>query len=161
VRNTQSTAKIGLRWASALLIVAFGFGAAACSSSSKPTVPPPTFQAPLPTLPAGTQLGNRAPEAAMTAINRYETTHGPKLGTWLLTAVQASKADASFVMYDISPAAPKDVNVQPGYGFAHRVGTTWTVVAFGSASVGCGPGRPGNATIPPTVLSSFGLRCPG
>src|SRR5580700_969995 len=146
VRNTQSTANIRLRWAGALLIVALGFGVGACSSSSKPAVPPPTVQTPVPTLPAGQQKGNRAPDAALTAINRYEATHGPKLGTWLLTGVQASKVDASFVMYDISPAAPKDVNVQPGYGFAHRVGTTWTVVAFGSVAVGCGPGRPGNAT---------------
>jgi len=161
VGNTQSTAKIRLRWACALTITVLGFGVGACSSSSKPAAPPPTVQTPLPTLPATPQRGNRAPELAVTAITRYETTHGPKLGTWLITSVQASKIDPSFVMYNISPAAPNDVNVQPGYGFAHRVGTTWTVVSFGSAAVGCPPGRPGNATIPPTVLSAFGLSCAG
>jgi hypothetical protein len=161
VRNTQSTAKVRLRWAAVLPIVALGFGVGACSTSTKATAPQPTVQTPLPTLPARPQRGKPAPDAAVTAITVYETKHGPKLGTWLITSVQASKVDASFVMYDISPAAPNDVNVRPGYGFAHRVGTTWTVVAFGSVAVGCGPGVPGNAKIPPTVLSAFGLRCAG
>jgi hypothetical protein len=161
VRHTQSTGTIRPLGAGALLIVALVVGVGACSSSSKPAVPPPTEQPPLPTLRATPQNGKQAPESAVTAITRYETKHGPKLGTWLITSVQASTVDASFVMYRISPASPKDVDVQPGYGFAHRVGTTWTVVAFGSASVGCPPGVPGNATIPPTVLSAFAVNCPG
>jgi len=161
VRNTQSAAKIRLRWACALLIVALGFGVASCSSSKKAAAPTTTIQVPLPTLRATPQRGTRAPEAAVTAITQYETKHGPKLGTWLITSAQGSTVDPSFVMYAISPANSTDVNVQPGYGFAHRVGSTWTVVAFGSAAVGCPPGVPGNATIPPTVLAAFDLRCSG
>lgn len=161
MRQTKSTGTIRPRGAGALVIVALVVGVAACSSSSKPAVPAPTVQTPLPTLRATPQHGNQAPDAAVTVITRYETKHGPKLGTWLITSVLGSKVDPSFVMYRISPASPKDVDVQPGYGFAHRVGTTWTVVAFGSASVGCPPGVPGNATIPPTVLSSFAVGCSG
>jgi hypothetical protein len=166
VTSTQSTANIRPRLAGALLIVVLGVGVAACSSSSKTsaplgTVPTPPTQAQLPSTLAGTQKGKPAPESAEEAITRYETKHGPKLGTWVITSVQASSSDPTFVMYRLSPASSKDTNVQGGYGFAHEVGTTWSVVAFGSSSVGCPPGVPGNATIPPTVLSTFDLTCPG
>lgn len=163
--STQSTANIRPRLAAALLIVVLGVGVTACSSSSKAsaplgTVPTPT-QAQLPSTLAAPQKGKPAPESAEEAITRYETKHGPKLGTWVITSVQASSSDPSFVMYRISPASSKDTNVHGGYGFAHEVGTTWSVVSFGSSLVGCPPGVPGNATIPPTVLSTFDLTCPG
>ncbi len=164
--STQCTANIRPRLAGALLIVVLGVGVTACSSSSKgsaplATVPTPPTQAQLPTTLAAPQKGNPAPDAAEEAIARYETKHGPKLGTWVITSLQASKSDPSFVMYRISPASSKDTNVHGGYGFAHEFGGTWSVVAFGSSSVGCPPGVPGNATIPPTVLSTFDLTCPG
>jgi hypothetical protein len=166
VTSTQSNANIRPRLAGALLIVVLGVGVAACSSSSKTTTPPlatvqtPPTQAQLPSTLAAPQKGKPAPELAEAAITQYETKHGPKLGTWVITSLQASTSDPSFVMYRISPASAKDINVQGGYGFAHEFGGKWSVVAFGSSEVGCPPGAPGNATIPPTVLSTFDLTCP-
>jgi hypothetical protein len=160
VSSTHSTTTFGLRSAGVMLIVALGLGVTACSSSSKTTTAPlPTVSSPGPTITATKQVGNPAPQAAINAIQTYETKHGPALGTWLLTYVQDSKVDNKFVLYKIGPAAPKDTNVQAGYGFVHELGTTWGVVGFGTDQVGCPPGVPGNATIPPTVLSSFGLSC--
>ena len=73
--------------------------------------------------------------------------------------MQASVADPTYVMFRISPASTKDTNVQGGYGFVHRQGTTWTVISFGSDAVGCPPGAPGNAVVPPPVISGFGFSC--
>lgn len=163
MRSMQSTAIARLRISRVVLIVVLGVGAAACSSSSKsastPTAALPTVSSPGPTITATKQLGNPAPPAALAAIQDYEKKNGPALGTWLLTSVQESKVDKTFVMYRISPASATDTNVQNGYGFVHEVGTKWSVVSFGSDQVGCPPGAPGNATIPPTVLSSFSLVC--
>ena len=144
----------------AALIVMLAVGASACSTSSKNTSNTLPFQeTPPSTLTATPQKGRPAPGAALAAINTYELKHGPALGTWLLTSVQASIADPAYVMYRISPASAKDTNVQGGYGFAHRQGEKWTVVSFGSDSVGCPPGAPGNAVVPVRVISGFGLRC--
>jgi hypothetical protein len=158
VSSTQFTANARLRLAAVALIVVLGLGAAACSSSSK-TSASTTTSTPLPTTPAPPQNGKPAPTAALTAINQYEAKSGPAPGTWLITSVQASKVDKTFVMYRLEPSSTSVKNVQSGYGFVHEVGTKWSVVGFGSDAVGCPPGVPGNATIPPTVLSSFGLTC--
>jgi hypothetical protein len=166
VQSTQSTVRTALRLAGGVMVVVLCLGAAACSSSGKsstaplPTVAPPPTDAPLPTTTAGKQIGKPAPLAAVTVINKYEAKNGPKLGTWLLSSVQASTQDPSFVMFRIGPATAADTNVQPGYGFAHEVGGKWAVVSFGSGNVGCPPGAVGNATIPPNVLASFDLTCP-
>ena len=145
----------------AALIVMLAVGGSACSSSSKNTgTTLPGFQeTPTSTISAPPQKGTPAPGAALAAINTYELKHGPALGTWLLTAVQASIANPSYVMFRISPASTKDTNVQGGYGFAHRQGTKWTVVGFGSDKVGCPPGAPGNAAVPALVISGFGFSC--
>jgi hypothetical protein len=166
VQSTESTVRSRLRLAGGVMILVLCLGAAACSSSDKsstpplPTVAPPPTQAPLPTTTAGKQVGKPAPVPAVVVINKYEAKNGPKLGTWLLSSVQASSQDPSFVMFRIGPATAADTNVQPGYGFAHKVDGKWTVVSFGSSNVGCPPGAVGNATIPPTVLASFDLACP-
>jgi hypothetical protein len=145
----------------AALIVMLAVGASACSSSSKNTSNSlPGFQeTPTSTITGTPQKGRPAPGAALAAINTYELKHGPALGTWLLTAVQASIADPAYVMFRISPASAKDTNVQGGYGFARQQGSKWTVVSFGSDSVGCPPGAPGNAVVPARVISGFGLSC--
>jgi hypothetical protein len=145
----------------AALIVMLAVGATACSTSSKHTSATlPVFQeTPTSTITATPQNGVPAPGAALAAINTYELKHGPALGTWLLTAVQASIADPTYVTFRISPASAKNTNVQAGYGFAHRLGAKWTVVSFGSDSVGCPPGAPGNAVVPARVISGFGLSC--
>jgi len=147
----------------AALIVTLGVGGAACSTSSPKTAPLPTVagfsETPTSTLRATPQKGAPAPAAAITAVSKYELAHGPKLGTWLLTAVRSSTADPAYVMFRVGPAAPNDTNVQAGYGFAHLAGSTWTVVGFGSDAVGCPPGAAGNAVVPPAVISSFGLSC--
>ena len=146
----------------ATLIALLAVGATACSSSSKSTANtlPGGFQeTPTSTLSATPQKGTPAPAPALAAINKYELAHGPKLGTWLLTSVQASIADPSYVMFRINPSSPTVTNVQSGYGFVHRHGTTWAVVGFGSDSVGCPPGAAGNTVVPARVITGFGLSC--
>jgi len=161
VSSIHSNAGIGPRLLGAALIVMLAAGATACSSSSKTTATtlPGFRETPTSTLTATPQKGKPAPGPALTAITTYELKHGPALGTWLLTSVQASVADPTYVMFRISPASTKDTNVQGGYGFVHRQGTTWTVISFGSDAVGCPPGAPGNAVVPPPVISGFGFSC--
>ena len=161
VSSIQAKVRVRPFLTGATLIVMLTVAATACSSSSKSTTSTfPTFhETPTSTLSATPQKGTPAPAAALSAINRYELAHGPKLGTWLLTAVQASIADPTYVMFRINPASPKNTNVQSGYGFVHRQGTTWTVVGFGSDSVGCPPGAAGNAVVPKLVISGFGFSC--
>ena len=157
----ESKAGIRPRLLGAALIVMLAAGATACSSSSKntSTTLPGSQETPTSTITATPQKGKPAPGPALSAITTYELKHGPAIGTWLLTALQASIADPSYVMFRISPASAKDTNVQGGYGFVHRKGTTWTVVSFGSDAVGCPPGAAGNAVVPGRVISSFGFSC--
>jgi hypothetical protein len=162
VGSTQSNAGIRPRLLGAALILMLAAGATACSSSSKSTSTttlPGFRETPTSTITATPQKGKPAPGPALAAINSYELKHGPALGTWLLTAVQASIADPTYVMFRISPASAKDTNVQGGYGFAHQQGTKWTVVGFGSDGVGCPPGAAGNAVVPAAVITSFGFSC--
>jgi hypothetical protein len=144
----------------AALIAMLALGATACSSSSKSTASTLPFrETPTSTLSATPQKGTPAPAPALAAVNKYELAHGPKLGTWLITSVQASIADPTYVMFRINPSSPAVKNVQSGYGFVHRQGNTWTVVGFGSDSVGCPPGAAGNAVVPKPVISGFGFSC--
>jgi Flp pilus assembly protein TadD len=161
VSSNQSKAGIRSRLLGAGLIALLAVAGSACSSSSKSTATtlPGPRETPTSTISATPQKGTPAPAAALAAINRYELKSGPALGTWLLTAVQASLADPTYVMFRISPASAKDTNVQGGYGFAHLKGGTWTVVGFGSDSVGCPPGAAGNAVVPALVISGFGFSC--
>ncbi len=100
------------------------------------------------------------PSAATAAINAYETTNGPKSGTWVITGSSASSVDPSYVLFHIGPAPGYESTVQGGYGFVHGSGSSWTVIGFGSSEVGCPPGAAGNQVVPTNVLTGFGLSCP-
>lgn len=104
--------------------------------------------------------GSSVPSAATAAINAYETTNGPKAGTWVITGSTVSSVDPSYVLFHIGPAAGDENTVQGGYGFVHQTGGSWTVIGFGSSEVGCPPGATGNQVVPTNVLTGFGLSCP-
>ena len=155
--------RIRFRVAGTVLVVALGLGAAACSSSSKSGVSQPgstTSGVAGTSVPPGYAGQSAAPTAAVDAIRAYELKHGPAIGSWTITSVQVSAVDPTYVLYRIS-ATPGHTNVQPGYGFAHSEGTTWSVIAFGSDAVGCPPGAAGNRVVPTTVLAGFRVSCPG
>lgn len=112
------------------------------------------------TTTTSTSTGSSVPSAATAAINAYETTNGPKAGTWVITGSSVSSVDPSYVLFHIGPAPGYENTVQGGYGFVHQSGGTWTVIGFGSSEVGCPPGAAGNQVVPTNVLTGFGLSCP-
>jgi hypothetical protein len=143
------------------LAVTLGLGAAACSSSSKPgaVVEPTTSAIAGTSVPPGYTTQVTVPNDAVNAIRVYEVKSGPPIGTWTITSVQVSAVDPAYVLYRITPT-PGHTNVQGGYGFAHKAGTTWSVVGFGTDAVGCPPGATGDKVIPAAVLGGFRLTCP-
>ncbi len=69
---------------------------------------------------------------------------------------EVSPANDSWMIFHVTPNSSA---VQPFYGYAHQA-QTWSVVAHGSANVGC-PASPGaTPTVPLSVIKSFGLSCP-
>jgi hypothetical protein len=101
--------------------------------------------------------GSTVPAAATAAINSYEATNGPAAGSFVITAQKRSTVDPSYVYFSIGPAAGH--TVQGGYGFVHGSGSSWTVIGFGSAGVGCQAGS-NTPAVPMSVLAGFGLTCP-
>lgn len=108
------------------------------------------------TTPAGSGVSG----AAIAAISSYQAANGPPAGTWVLSSSQVSTVDPTYVLFHIGPAPGHETTVQGGYGFAHSVGGTWSVIGFGSAEVGCPPGSAQTPIVPAAVLSGFGLPCP-
>ena len=97
------------------------------------------------------------PAAATAAINTYQAANGPAAGTWVISSSKRSAANPAYVLFDIGPAPGYENSVQGGYGFVYGSGTSWKVIAFGSAEVGC---PPGNVIVPTAVMTEFGLNCP-
>ncbi len=168
--NTRS-ARIRLL-AGVAVALTLGAGAAACSSSSKnDALTPDSTTSPLvgTSVPPGYKPdAEPVPPAALAVITKFLTVHGPPIGTWVITSVQASKVDPSFVLYRISPAAGHESDGASGYGFAHVQGDSgighahgekWTALGFGTDAVGCSPGAPDDPVIPPPVLVSFSITC--
>jgi len=166
VSSNESASRTRLRLGAVALAVTLGLGATACSSSSKSPVDGPTTDVNNTTtavagtsVPPGYTTQVTVPNGAVNAIRVYEVKNGPPIGSWTITSVQVSAVDPTYVLYRITPT-PGQTNVQGGYGFAHKVGTTWSVVGFGTDAVGCPPGATGAQVIPATVLGGFRLSCP-
>ena len=155
------------RGAGALLVVALGSGASACSSSSKtatdntPAVNATTTSGLVGTsVPKGYEPGAGAPAAALAAVTAFVSKHGPPLGTWTITGMQVSRVDPTYLLFRVSPAQGHEADVQGGYGFAHNVNGKWTVTGYGTSEVGCPPGAPDNTPVPAPVIVGFSLTCP-
>jgi hypothetical protein len=98
------------------------------------------------------------PSGATAAINHYETQNGPGAGKWVIESSQVSKVNPSYVFFRIGPAKGFEDSVQGGYGFALDSGSSWSVIGFGSAQVGCsGSDSP---VVPSAVLAEVGFGCP-
>jgi hypothetical protein len=107
-----------------------------------------------------TPNASSVPSGATAAINSYETQNGPGAGKWVIASSQVSKVNPMYVFFRIGPAKGFEDSVQGGYGFALDAGTSWKVVGFGSAMVGCPGGGSQSPVVPAAVLTEFGFGCP-
>ena len=85
------------------------------------------------------------------------TKEGLKPSEVTVTAT-VSPANDSWMRFTVTPKPGASSSVQGGYGYAHQA-QTWTVVATGTAQVGC-PVNGQPPTVPLSVITSFGLTCP-
>ncbi len=136
----------------AKLVAAASAGTKVCSTATTTTSTSATSTT--------TSSGSAVPSGATTAINAYQTAHGPPAGTWMITSSQVSSVDPTYVLFHIGPAPGHQTTVQGGYGFVHSSGGTWTVIGFGTAEVGCPPGSAQAPVVPAAVLTGFGVSCP-
>jgi hypothetical protein len=109
---------------------------------------------------APTPDASSVPSGATAAINHYETQNGPGVGKWVIQSSQVSKVNPTYVFFRIGPAKGFEDSVQGGYGFALDSGSSWRVVGFGSALVGCPVSGSHTAVVPSAVLTEFGFGCP-
>jgi hypothetical protein len=86
----------------------------------------------------------------------YQKQHGVARNVYQISAVIVSTVDTTWARFGVGPAPGYESTFQGGYGVAHRIGGTWSVVDMGTAEVGCSPGGP-----PPPVRASLNLGCPG
>jgi hypothetical protein len=107
-----------------------------------------------------TPLKPVVPSGATAAIKKYETQNGPGAGKWVIRSSQVSKANPKYVFVQLGAAKGFEDSVQGGYGFAASSGSSWQVVGFGSALVGCPMSGSHTAVVPTAVLKEFGFACP-
>ena len=67
-----------------------------------------------------------------------------------LVGVRYSTKDSHWIIFTTVPFLPV---TDPAYGWATVVNSSWSIVDFGTATVGCGK-------VPPQVQSEFGYQCP-
>jgi hypothetical protein len=138
-------------------VAGFAFGRHSISHVN-PSAPSHAVTPASPVVP--TPISSTVPSGAITAINSYETQNGPGVGKWLIESAQVSKVNPMYVFFRIGPAKGLQDSVQGGYGFALDSGTSWSVVGFGSALVGCPESGSHAAVVPSAVLTEFGFGCP-
>lgn len=137
-------------------VAAFALGRHSISHSAPPT-PSHTVTPANPVMPTP---ASSVPNGATAAINSYETQYGPGVGKWVIESSQVSKVNPNYVFFRIGPAKGFEDSVQGGYGFALESGTSWSVIGFGSALVGCPGDAAQTAVVPSAVLTEFGFGCP-
>jgi len=99
------------------------------------------------------------------AAKAQAATHGLSAGDISVTAT-VSPANDSWMMFKVEAKPNGSANMfQPYYGYAHQT-QKWSVVAAGTANVGCpttGSGSSLNSSqtsVPLSVIQSFGMTCP-
>jgi hypothetical protein len=107
-----------------------------------------------------TPIVSTVPSGATAAIAQYETQNGPGTGKWVVASQKVSTVNPKYVFFTIGPAKGFEDSVQGGYGFALESGSSWHVVGFGSALVGCPMSGSHTAVVPSAVLTEFGFGCP-
>jgi len=116
------------------------------SPGASPTAPPPNAIA-----------------SITAAITAYQAAQGVNRADYSLSGVKVSSADASWAYFHAVPTAAGEATppgYQGGFGILHETNGGWEVTDFGTAGEGCGTAAD-NPAVPPAVLSSFGLTCPG
>ena len=137
-------------------VAAFAVGRHSISHGT-PATPSHTVTPANPVMPTP---ASSVPNGATAAINGYETQNGPGVGKWVIESSQVSKVNPNYVFFRIGPAKGFEDSVQGGYGFALESGTSWNVIGFGSALVGCPGDAVQTAVVPSAVLAEFGFGCP-
>jgi ABC-type glycerol-3-phosphate transport system substrate-binding protein len=153
---TPSLHLVSARVMRAILAVGLAIGGitlAACSSSSSSS--------------GTTTTSGTDPDVlqVIAAAKAQAATHGLSAGDISVTA-KVSPANDSWMMFKVDAKSNGSANMfQPYYGYAHQT-QTWSVVATGTADVGCP--TTGSATslnssqpsVPLSVIQSFGMSCP-
>ena len=135
-------------------LLAVAVSLAACGSSTKPRSKATTTTVPLTTTTLPPEVKNTPTQA----VTSYETAQGVTQSEYTIGHLATSAVDPTWALFSLLNT-PGEINFQPGYGFAHRTGGSWTVVGFGSSMVGCPPGASGNQVVPARVLAGFSLTC--
>jgi ABC-type glycerol-3-phosphate transport system substrate-binding protein len=99
------------------------------------------------------------------AAKAQAATHGLSAGDISVTA-KVSPANDSWMMFKVEAKSNGSANMfQPYYGYAHQT-QKWSVVAVGTADVGCPTSGSGSSlnsaqtSVPLSVIQSFGMSCP-
>ncbi len=100
------------------------------------------------------------PQSALTAaVVAFQTSQGVPQSSYQISKLTVSTVQPTWAIFSVGPTTATKATFQGGYGFLHLVNGTWSVVAFGSAEVGCPGGSP-STQVPTAVLSGFGQSCP-
>ncbi len=142
----------------AVSLLAVGVGLTGCGDESPESEPPSTSTTTSttpPTVPVTTFPTDQG-AALRTAVTEYENAQGVETLRFEVRNLLLSSVDPNWARFNVAPTFGNEAVFQGGYGVARFDGTSWTVVAFGTADVGCPP-----TDIPAPVRESLQLGCPG
>jgi hypothetical protein len=109
---------------------------------------------------SSTTTASSATSGIKSAVTAFLSRQGVQSFKYVITKADVSTADPTWAYFVVAPAEQHQADLQGFYGFAEKEAGAWKVVSSGSSEVGCPPGATGNAVVPTTVLSEFGLTCP-
>jgi hypothetical protein len=144
--------------------VSLGVVAAACAgSSTQPTasrqrVATTTTTLATTTTTSGANLPCGGPATVPAAV-RASGVAGLQMPTqYQVQNVSVAPSDPTWARFDALPLPGQESTYQGGSGLTHCAAGSWTVIAFGTAEVGC----PGGAGTPPpsAVRNDLGIDCP-
>ena len=124
-----------------------------CPPNTSPTA---TSAAPTTT----TTIVAKTKAAIVGAITKFQRSQGMKPAQWTIGSILVSTKDPTWAKFTVNATPDSQGTFQPGYGFAHRSGPTWSVTGFGTSDVGCPPGTSDNLVVPTNVMASFAMVCP-
>ena len=105
-------------------------------------------------VPPGYVPANKpVPPDALAVITKYLTVHGPPIGTWAITSVQASTVDPTLRALPDQPRGRSRERAARRATASHaRRERKWIALGFGTDTVGCPPGAPDDPVVPAKVF---------
>ena len=115
---------------------------------------------------ASTTTSGQDPDVAQVIeVAKAQAVSSGLVGSNVTVTATVSPVNDSWMKIEVTPTNPSSDAFQPYYGYAHQ-GANWTVVAFGSAQVGCVATSPNSMTtapnqgvVPRSVIESFNMSC--